>query len=243
MKTAVKRALQDMGLNVTKAASVPFGVDAFADIRAFCPNVRTAFDVGANFGQTVARMRTAFPAAQIYSFEPVPATFETLLRNTARYSELECVQAALGEAEGRIPITISEEVSGQNTLNISAKPDAPTVEVPVSTVDIMCAKYGLDRLDVLKIDTEGYETSVLKGAKRMLESGSIRFVLAECEFTHNPAEPHGDFFQIASLLMPLGYRVVAFYVGGADGNGWRWGDVLMMLPDGQRPVACSPYTR
>jgi hypothetical protein len=113
--------------------------------------------------------------------------------------------------------------------------------VPVVTLDEFCRQRAIAAIDLLKIDTEGYEVPVLEGARDLLKSGSIRAVLAECEFQENASEPHGDFFKIAELLMPLGYRVVSFYSGGLDGDGWRWGDVLFMLPRTDPHVICSPF--
>ena len=188
----------------------------------------------------MAHLRDVFPDARIVSFEPVPATFAALEANTRRDPNVVRVQAALGDAPGVVEMT-ADPMNGQNTINTSAHPDRPTVSVPVLTIDAYCEAQEIETIDVLKIDTEGYEVAVLKGAAGMLGRGAIRFVLAECEFTPNPAEPHGDFFKIAELLMPLGYRVAAFYSGGVDGNGWRWGDVLFMLPGAERPLSCSPF--
>jgi len=215
-------------------------VNPFEDIAALFPGLSLALDVGGNYGQTVGHLRSVFPRARIISFEPVPAIFAALKRTTAADQQVECIPCAVGAIAGAAQITNLEH-TGQNTLNTSAKPDAPTVSIPVITLDAFCAERGIESVDLLKIDTEGYETSVLNGSERLLKSGAIRAVLAECEFTPNPAEPHGDFFEIAELLMPLGYRVVAFYSGGVDGGGWRWGDVLFMLPQETRAVSCSPY--
>ena len=230
------------GVYLARKINMPFGVDKITDIAALCPRPRVIFDVGANVGQTVDELRSIFAEASIYSFEPVPSTFKALIANTRRYRGVECIPCALGDTPGTASITDSG-TSGQNTLNTSAKPGAPTVEVKVDTIDAFCVAHGIEAIDVLKIDTEGFEMSVLRGARGMLEHGSIGFVLAECEFTPNPAEPHGDFFEIAPFMMGLGYRVVAFYSGGVDGGGWRWGDVLFMRPAGTRPVFCSPYAQ
>jgi FkbM family methyltransferase len=235
-----KRTLRRLGLNVSKLSNVPFGVDAFDDVASLAGEVSVVFDVGANEGQTIERVRRVLPQTRIFSFEPVPSTFAKLSANVGGLRGVECVQSAVGDAEGHVEITVSQ-TSGQNTIHVSAKPDAPTVTVSVTTVDGFAKERGIDVIDLLKIDTEGYESVVLQGARGMLEAGRVRFVLAECEFTHRPEEPHGAFFELTDALLPLGYRVVAMYAGGVDGEGWRWGDVLFMLPDGRRGVTCSPH--
>lgn len=238
-----RATLRRLGLNVSRLTSVPFGVDAYDDVAGLAgPSAAfsTVFDVGANEGQTVARVRRSLPGARIFSFEPVPATFAKLSKRVGGLPNVECVQSALGDAEGAVEITVSSQ-SGHNTINLSALPLAPTVSVPITTVDAFATRRGITGIDLLKIDTEGYEGAVLRGARGLLESGAVRFVLAECEFTPRPEEPHGAFFEIAESLLPMGFRVVALYAGGVDGEGWRWGDVLFMRPAGRRAVTCSPY--
>jgi FkbM family methyltransferase len=242
LRRLVKQAARSAGISLGSLEGTPWGADPFTDLRALEPRIAVALDVGANEGQTYRRLRDAFPSADIHSFEPVPQTFERLRATVGRDPRARCNQLALGAACGEAEITVSAK-SGQNTLNTSAKPDAPTTRIQVSTVDAYLQEQGLSGTDLLKIDTEGFEIAVLEGARNALKAGAIRFVLAECEFVANPAEPHGDFFKIADLLLPIGYRVVSFYSGGVNGNGWLWGDVLFMLPSEAAPVTCSPFTR
>lgn len=240
MRDYIRSVAAIFGVHIAHRRNVPFGVDKFADIAALCPSPRVIFDVGANVGQTVTEIRRKFPDPVIYSFEPVPSTFKSLVSNTRGIGGVHCIPCALGETPGTAAIT-DNATSGQNTLMTSAKPGSPKVEVRVDAVDAFCLARDIDAIDVLKIDTEGFEMSVLRGARRMLETGAIELVLAECEFTPNPTEPHGEFFEIAPYLLGLGYRVVAFYSGGVDGSGWRWGDVLFMRPAPERSVVCSPF--
>jgi FkbM family methyltransferase len=239
LKQARKLAAQ-FGLHVVRRSSVPFGVNPFDDVSTLIPDLSLALDVGGNYGQTVEHLRGAFPKARIISFEPVPAIFAALERATSHDKGVECIQAAVGAEAGMAEMTAVEH-TGHNTLNTTARPDAPTASVPVITLDEFCRQRDISGIDLLKIDTEGYEVPVLQGARALLGAGSIRAVLVECEFHENATEPHGDFFRISELLMPLGYRVVSFYSGGLDGNGWRWGDVLFMLPRTDPHVFCSPF--
>jgi FkbM family methyltransferase len=241
MLKAAKRLAAVFGLHATRRSSVPFGCDKFADIAALLPDLSLALDVGANYGQTVEEMREYFPSARIISFEPVPAIFEALKAATGHDRHVECIPCAVGAEAGMARMTALEH-TGRNTLNVSARPNEPMIDIPVIALDQFCAERGIAEIDLLKIDTEGYEVSVLNGALGLLKSGAIRAVLAECEFINNPSEPHGDFFEISRILMPLGYRVAAFYSGGLDGNGWRWGDVLFMRARSTSPVYCSPFT-
>jgi FkbM family methyltransferase len=224
---------------------VPFGVRWENDIRCLMGNTSrhlTLLDVGANVGQTAQRLVWVFPKSTIYSFEPVPATFVKLQRNVAHLTQVECVNMALGEEPGEATMTTDRD--GRNTL-ISGVSSSCSVSAQVATLDSFCADIGIRRVDVLKIDTEGFETFVLNGARTMLSEGHIDFVVAECDFIRRKDEPHGDFFEIHALLAPLGFQMIGLYNGGVDEHGWVWGDMLMMR-DGaaaRMPVVGSPNWR
>lgn len=188
---------------------------------------RVVFDVGANIGQTAERVRRAFPAARIVSFEPVPSTFARLADHVRDLPGIEAVNAAVGAQVGEIEMTAATE-STANTVETSARPSYPTIVVPMTTVDAYMASAGIDAVDVLKIDTEGHELPVLHGARHALESGVVRFVLAECDFAKHDEEPHALFFDLFDQLTPLGYHVMCFYCQGVFSTGWHWGDVLFM---------------
>jgi hypothetical protein len=118
----------------------------------------------------------------------------------------------------------------------------PSLEVRTVRLDTYADEQGIDHIDLLKIDTEGHEPAVLRGADQLLRSSRIDHVLAECEFTERGDEPHGSFAEIHAILAPLGFRVVSFYTGGVDELGWRWGDVLFRRVGTVTPsrVAISP---
>jgi FkbM family methyltransferase len=223
---------------VSKSRETPFGVRWEDDVAAL-GSVNLAIDVGANEGQTAQLIGRAFPSARIFSYEPVPATFEVLQRRYAGSPGITCLQAAMGAQVGRAQITTGP-VSGQNTLITDAKPDQPTVEVPVTTLAVQAIEHGWNEIDLLKVDTEGYELEVLDGGRHLLRDGLVRFVLVECDFVRRPTEPHGFFLDIYGFLDPLGYRVVAFYTAAVDGQGWIWGDVLFMKEARRRKVLFTP---
>jgi hypothetical protein len=74
--------------------------------------------------------------------------------------------------------------------------------VDVNTVDAFCADRKTDRIDFLKIDTEGFEAPVLRESEEILPGGRVDFVLAECDFIRRWYEPHGDFFEISRSPCP-----------------------------------------
>ena len=151
----------------------------------------TAFDVGANIGvYTVLLSRLCGPSGRVWTFEPVPDTYwrlrETLALN--RCDNVIPVQAAMSESLGTVRMNLFEpQFSAWNTLG---KPDmisswgqqvSPTqsVEVPGQTLDAFCDAEGIERINFLKVDVEGFERSVFRGAQRLLRERRIDCVCFE----------------------------------------------------------------
>ncbi len=196
-------------------------------------NLRVAFDVGAHRGETTLKLLQAFPGVRVYAFEPVPESFAALHEATAA-SNVRTINAAVSDRSGSLTLA-----RGEASYQTSAYGSGEKLDVPAVTVDEYVLQHGVDRIDLLKIDTEGHEEAVLLGSVKQLESGSIEFVVCECEFTARPEEPHADFRAIQDLLEPFGYRVVSFYTGGVDNLGWIWGDVLFRHSPGRRDRASA----
>lgn len=243
--SVTKKALANRGVALQRRAEIGFGADWTDDLFHYLGPGRHRFiDIGANEGQTAAAMLRRFPEAEIHSFEPVPATYE-ILEEAVAGTGVRTVNCAVGAAPGTETMYVGE-ASGLNSLHGSGE----AIEVKVTTLDEYAEDAFQGRIDLLKIDTEGHENPVLRGAEALIEAGRISHVLAECEFDRGPHEPHGDFREISDLLSDHGYRIVAFYCGGVDDLGWRWGDVLfrrvtpeMIANHRAEEFAQSPFAR
>ena len=220
------------------APPIPFSVSWVEELRSSLSGatLEIAVDVGAHRRETSQHILEAFPAAQVHSFEPVRPSFRALIETT-RHLNVRCVNAAVSDSDGTARFHL-----GPDSGRCGFRALGPALDVRTVALDTYAAECALEHIDLLKIDAEGHEPHVLRGAARLLGSERVGYVLAECEFTERPAEPHGDFSEILSILAPLGYRVVSFYTGGVDDHGWRWGDVLFRRVSAAHPgwVASSP---
>lgn len=246
LKKCLREALFKCGYDLRRVSHSPFGFRWERDI-AFFPNGRaleTVLDVGANTGQTALSLIRRFPASHVYSFEPVESTFNVLVENTGAHPNITPICSALGAEPGSARM-IANALSQSNTLKLGSltdiRPEA-VVEVDVQSVDAFCKERDIRHVGLLKIDTEGAEMDVLRGARELLAAEKIDFILAECDFLRRKGEPHGDFVEIYDHVSRFGFCVVSFYTGGVDDSGWVWGDVLFRRASKSVPIplACSP---
>jgi FkbM family methyltransferase len=158
--------------------SLPRGVDIFCDIdRHFgIRNVKTVFDIGANVGQSAALYAKSFPEADIYSFEPVLETFTALVRNTKSLSNVKAFNCAFGDRDEAMQINITEDSTGSSITHYR---NAKTETISVCTLDAFSKDNGIQRIDFMKVDTEGFELEVIAGAQQMLQAQHIDILYLE----------------------------------------------------------------
>ena len=194
--------------------------DPFSDIKrlsqAWNYPIKCFFDVGANDGATTRAALLCFADIRVYAFEPHPHTFLRLRENIPG-TRFHPFNMALGDRAGS-----AELFSCDNDKINSLVQDAPfatrfkqrskPINVEISTIDDFCAAHGIAAIDVLKIDTEGYDLFVLKGAAQKLANQEIKFVYAEFNDVFEHAGiTGGTLFSICEYLYPFGFRLIATY--------------------------------
>jgi FkbM family methyltransferase len=161
------------------------------------------FDVGANDGNYTVELTKEFPKGKIFAFEPHPATCGRLQRRIADRAHVR--HAALGSSVGKTILYDSGNGHGSGHASIYGqvlrsvhKIDNPTaVDVEMDTIDHFSEANGIDIIDFLKIDTEGNELEVLKGAARLLKAGRVRFIQFEFNEMNTVSRVFlADFFSI-----------------------------------------------
>lgn len=164
-----------------------FGVAATVEHEAVpFGDYRTVIDVGAGRGQFALFALHAFPAARIFSFEPLPSSFETASRAVGGSSRVALRRQAIGAAAGtaRIHVTADADSSsllrptGEQTRRFPGTHDVDQVQVEVVTLDEALPEP--TRPALLKLDLQGGELDALRGAERLL--AAIDAVFVECSF-------------------------------------------------------------
>lgn len=190
--------------------TLPHGVDCFADIeRRFGRDaIKLVFDVGANVGQSAAEYLSEFPQAEIYSFEPVAGTFRDLVASTRHSARVHAYNLGMGAEAGEATIHVNPE-STLSSIKDSCPEDHSEV-IRLETIAGFAKKHGIETIDFLKIDTEGYDLEVLSGAEPLLKEQQVKFILAECE-PWNRYKRFVDFSALTGHLAAFGYRVFGIY--------------------------------
>lgn len=131
-------------------------------------------DVGGNIGQTALWIAHAVgPDGLVVSFEPVPTNIKRFERNMALNSSicnLRLIRSGLGSGVGKVVIKENAKNSGASRVTIESNLGGVFTDVAITTLDSFFSKnYSSQSLDFIKIDVEGFEMSVLRGAQRTLE--------------------------------------------------------------------------
>jgi len=154
--------------------------EAFAlrTVSAFRPKV--IFDVGANVGDWTMAAKSACPDATIHSFEIAPPTFQQLVANTRSLKDVYCNNVGLSDRPGSIQLRHYDQFPALTTHLDYPHPFASsTITAEVTTGDCYAASHGIHHIDLLKIDVEGMEASVVRGFSNMFFRHAIDLVQFE----------------------------------------------------------------
>jgi len=170
------------------------------------------FDVGANIGEWSIQLLKLWrerPESCLYAFEPVSSTMAMLeanLKGITSTWRVTPVQLALSEKTGRTEMFVVKDGAGTNAL----VPDPSeainrTESVQLSTVDDYCEAHGIDEIGLLKVDAEGHDLFVLRGARRLLERKQINVI--QFEYTFRWVWSRATLFDVFEFAESVGYRV------------------------------------
>ena len=165
-------------------------------------------DIGANVGFYSIKLSSLVGnSGKIISFEPDPHSFSTLKRNCElnKLKNVEIYNIAISEKEGILKLFSSEKHSGVTSL-FNSNGQSNYFEVTTDSLDNIL-KNRFPKIDFIKIDTEGAELSILKGAENTLKiTKKILIELHEEILKNNNQNP----FEIEKILRDNGFKIKTF---------------------------------
>jgi len=142
-----------------------YNLEELEFLRAHTPRDGVFIDVGANVGTyAMVLARQVGPGGKVIAIEPHPVTHARLAFNRAAsgFTQVELVAAAAGPADGELLIETDGDNLGASHI-VSGEPTGHAIRVPSLRLQRILGEAGVDHVDALKIDVEGFEDRVLTG--------------------------------------------------------------------------------
>jgi FkbM family methyltransferase len=237
MKETVKRLFRRFGLDVRYADK--HNAVIMQQRLLAGREVKTVFDVGSYHGEWTATYRRLFPAAQVFAFEPFPESRNIIERTFKGDSAVTVSGVAVGDVPGERTFYSNQLAATNSLLRVDSRTDASLVShellalqseltVPVITIDQFCVEHGIDRLNLLKIDVQGAETLVLRGAADMLSRQAVDLIYTELQIMHH-YQGQSYYFEVCDYLHRTGYDLHGLYNFAVSGIGrFGWADAIFV---------------
>lgn len=171
-------------------------------------NGMIVFDIGANKGlySLIAATKIG-KEGRIYSFEPATKAHNSLLDNIKlnNYSNIYPFKLGISDKQGEIVFNICDDDAYNSIGNNPLKPVKEQQIIRITSIDFFCKEHNINKIDLLKIDTEGAEELVLKGGKTLLSNNNGPIIICEynSKTNYGIANSEGMF----TLLREMGYYI------------------------------------
>lgn len=180
-------------------------------------DIHTVIDVGAYIGSFAFAARSILPEAQIYSFDPLPDNFARLAHQFRNDGKFKGFNVALGSRSGETSFYRNEFAASSSVLPMSREhqvafphtSQATEITVLVKRLDDLQSEMKLQGKVLMKIDVQGYDFEVLKGARELLPQ--VDFVIVEIG-VQLLYEQQASFEEIYDYMRGLGFA----YAGDFD---------------------------
>jgi len=145
-------------------------------------------DVGCNIGTTVIPLAIKYPKATFYAIEPHPLASYRFIKNCEinDIENVKLISCAIGEENSLAKIwTCPNNSGGHRLTGFKGRKDLECfktfepISIPMKTLKEIFKNFNIKHCDILKIDTEGYETRILKSLENLLCPDNIKYIIAE----------------------------------------------------------------
>jgi FkbM family methyltransferase len=145
------------------------------------PGASAVIDVGANVGNWIGMLLAALtPVTKVLLFDPSEEAVKILKHRFEKEHSVEIIGSAVGDTQGDVTF-FEEPGAGEMSSLVKGISTEAAIErtVYLTTLDLEAEKRGLKYIDLIKVDAEGYDLHVLRGASRLLSSQRVGFIQFE----------------------------------------------------------------
>ena len=226
LKDLIKKIVWSFGFRLIRRAKYKYNKLSFDDllVKFTDSNNPIIFDVGAHYGNSIERYMELFSNPSVHSFEPNPNVFKDLSDRFSNIKNVKLNNFAFGDlnesklfnifaksdTSSFLPLTESEWINVRSKQMGIKKNEflKDQVSVEIKKLDDYVDQNNIKRIDILKLDTQGYEKNVFEGAKKTLEKGIIKIIETEI-ILDNVYNNYLTFTDIEKNLVNNNYRLIA----------------------------------
>lgn len=208
-------------------------IDSLELLELLCQqNLEIIYDIGANVGMWTLLAKAIYPGAAIHAFEPLVKHQMAFYQNTKALLNVKLHGVALGSSPGSAMVKVTDFSDASSLLELTDEGknrfhlnQVTEEQVTIETLDGWVQKNKLPWPDLIKMDVQGFELEVLRGAGEALTNAKA--VLAEVSFREF-YKGQSLFHQLASYLAERGFKLHAFGHGLSTGSPLMQADALFV---------------
>ncbi len=208
-------------------------------LQNYLNNPKIIIEIGAFYGHDTIRMTTTWPGATIHTFEPVPEIYQKLVVKTKTYRSIKTYNYALSDKIGVAQFHCAEKSTNPGTATQAGSLRAPkerlewspiifpkTIYVQTITLDTWAKQNNIHHIDLLWIDTQGHELSILQHAHNILKKTDV--IITEVGFVQ-AYEEQLTHKHVTQWLEQHNFKVVARdFKNETD---WFFGNIICIKND------------
>lgn len=224
MKKFIKKFINKLGYDLKKFDPQHQQIDFDDLLRSKIQKDPIIFDIGGNKGQSVEKYLKIFNNPIIHSFEPIKKEFDHMFEKFNNFNNIFLNNFALGDKseQKEFNITAMTGSSSFNKLNQGTdwlklrSKEYDTTEknyiitkekVIIKKLDDYCMENKINQIDLVKIDTQGYEDKVLEGGINTIKGNKIKAIVTEIMFD-DVYDKYFSFSDIEKYIVPHNFRLV-----------------------------------
>jgi len=231
MKKYFQKLINFFGYNISKIKTIEKH-DLDKIIKYICEKQQPViFDVGANKGQSIERFKKMYKDCEIHSFEPGNVECEEMRSKYKNDNSVFINNVGVGEKKEILEFNIGAKSTHSSfkqllekttwikkrseVLNIKDEKYTISKEKKkIISLDNYVLENKINLVDILKIDTQGYEDKVIAGAKNLIKENKIKIIQIEIIFSEIYEDPL-NIYDIEKFLIPNGYKLFGFSNAGS----------------------------